>query len=71
MLASARTPVLSSASESAGAKSTIASSTQAEQSFSVRKLGSPDRALDAATFFLAGAVEASRVTEDEGDNREP
>jgi len=31
------------------------------RSFSIRKLGSPDRALDAATFFQAGAVEASRV----------
>lgn len=30
------------------------------RSFSVRKLGSPDRALDAATFFQAGAKEASR-----------
>jgi hypothetical protein len=34
---------------------------QPSKSFSVRKLGSPDRALDAATFFLAGAVEAAGV----------
>jgi hypothetical protein len=31
------------------------------RSFSARRLGSLDRALDAATFFRAGAVEASRV----------
>lgn len=30
------------------------------RSFSVRRLGSPDRALDAAAFFRAGAIEASR-----------
>jgi hypothetical protein len=32
---------------------------QSSKSFSVRKLGSPDRALDAATFFLAGAAVAA------------
>jgi hypothetical protein len=31
------------------------------RSFSIRRLGSADRALDAATFFHQGAVEASRV----------
>jgi hypothetical protein len=31
------------------------------RSFAVRRLGSPDRALDAATFFRAGAEEASRI----------
>lgn len=36
------------------------------KSFSVHKLGSADRALDAATFFLAGAEEASRVYQRKG-----
>lgn len=34
---------------------------QPSKSFSVRKLGSPDRALDAATFFLSGTTEAALV----------
>jgi hypothetical protein len=36
---------------------------QPSKSFSVRKLGSLDRALDAATFFLAGVREASRASQ--------
>jgi hypothetical protein len=34
---------------------------QPSRSFSVRKLGSADRALDAASFFVAGAVAASQA----------
>jgi hypothetical protein len=36
------------------------------KSFSVRNLGSADRALEAATFFLAGAREVSRVYRRQG-----